>query len=217
MMKHCLLFTLLICGYYSSFSQVETPFSFKSEEDNKVVKETDSGKYYAASGDAQKTVFINDDLVYKLFDKDNKLLVEGTVSNDGDKFLHEGKWAEYYSNGKVKKTGYYHKDNPVGTWQKYYPNGHLMTVYSYTLLEEGASYYCMSGTYLEYFENGQLKLSGLYKAVIDDRGKDTVYVEDPETGKKTRKVISSKTPKPEKFGIWEYYDEKGEMIKKEEI
>jgi antitoxin component YwqK of YwqJK toxin-antitoxin module len=217
MMKQCLLFTILLGSFYTSFSQIETPFCFKSEDDNKVVKETDSGKYYAATNDPEKTVFINDDLVYKLYDKDNKLLVEGPLSNDGEKYLHEGKWTEYYTNGKVKKTGYYHRDNPVGTWQKYYPNGRLMNSYSFTMLEEGESYYCMTGTYQEFFDNGQLKLSGLYKAVIDDRGKDTVYVEDPDTGKKTMKIMSSKRPRSERFGIWEYYNEKGELIKKEEI
>ena len=216
-MKHYLLFTLFLFSTHFSFSQVELPIFFTSEEENKVIKETDSGKYYSASGKIERTVFISEDLKYRLFDKEEKLLVEGTVSNDGDKFLREGKWTEYYSNGKIKNTGYYHRGNPVGNWEKFYDNGSPMTICSYALVEGGTTFYCMTGTYEEFFENGQLKLKGLYKAVLNEKGKDTVWVQDPETGKQIMKVVSINKARPEKFGTWEYFNERGELVKNEEL
>src|ERR1051325_1144244 len=141
-MKQYLLFALFIFSSHLSFSQVDIPLSFTSEEDNKVIKETDSGKYYNASGNSERIVFINEEMKYRLFDKDYKLLVDGTVSNDGDKFLREGKWTEYYGSGKIKSTGYYHKGNPVGNWEKFYENGNPMSICSYALVEGGSTFYC---------------------------------------------------------------------------
>lgn len=134
-----------------ALAQVETPISFTSEDDNKVVQETDSGKYYAATGNDGKTVFINEELKYRLYDKDNRLVAEGTVSNDGDKYLREGHWTEYYPSGKIKNSGQYHRNNPVGTWEKYYANGNLMSVCSYAMVEGTTAFYCMTGTYEEFF------------------------------------------------------------------
>lgn len=68
-----------------------------------------------------------------------------------------------------------------------------------------------------FFENGQLKLKGLYKAVLIDRAKDTVWVQDPETGKQTMKLVTTTKAKPERFGNWEYYNERGELVKNEEL
>lgn len=209
--------TFLIFLSSAIWAQVETPLHFTSEDDNKVIKETDSGKYYAASGSSEMTVFINEDMKYRLFDKDNKLVMEGTISNDGDKYLKEGKWVEYYSSGKVKSTGSYHNNNPVGTWQKYYANGNPMSICSYTMIEGSNTFYCMSGTYEEFFENGQLKIKGLYKATIVDKSKDTVWIQDPETGKQVQRMVVVSKAKPEKFGTWEYYNEKGELVKNEEL
>lgn len=217
-MKKLLLF-LAILVFKSSFAQVETPLNFTSEDDNKVVKETDSGKYYTASKDADLTVYIGEDpMTYRLFDKDNVLLVEGTLVADGDKYLHQGKWTEYYGKGKVKASGYYVRDRPMGNWRKYYPSGKLMSSYTYAPIENsGTPYYCMAGSYQEYYENGQLKVNGFYKAVIDENSKDTVVVQDPMTGNDTKKIVKGTRPRPEKYGTWEYYGENGELTKKEDL
>lgn len=214
-----LLLCLAICAVKNSYAQVEMPLNFTSEDDNKIVKETDSGKYYAASKDAEMTVYIGEDpMVYRLYDKDNVLLVEGTLIADGDKYLHQGKWTEYYGKGKVKACGYYLRDRPMGNWRKYYPDGKLMSSYGYAPIENnGTPYYCMAGSYQEYYENGQLKVNGFYKAVIDENSKDTVIVQDPMTGNDVKKIIKGTRPRPEKYGTWEYYDEKGAVTKKEDL
>ena len=215
-----LLLCFALCSFFKpGFAQVETPLSFTSEDDNKLIKEADSGKYYTASKDPEKTVFIGEDpMVYRLYDKENVVLVEGTLVADGDKYLHQGKWTEYYGKGKVKASGCYVRDRPIGRWLKYYPSGKLMSSYSYAPIENnGSPYYCMAGSYEEYYENGQLKVSGFYKAVIDENSKDTVIIQDPMTGNDVKKIIKGSRPRPEKFGTWEYYDEKGELTKKEDL
>jgi len=217
-MKKILLFASCLCISGISLAQVELPFAFKSEDDNRVIKEEDSGKYYVASGDTSRMVFIGDEgNLYKLYDKNHKLLAEGNFSEDGDKYLREGKWSEYYDNGTMKSMGYYHKNNAVGLWQHFYNNGKLKTQYTFAVIENGDNYYCMAGSYQEYYDNGQLKTNGFYKATIDDKSKDTTYVIDPETDKKVRNISSGKRPRPEKYGTWEYYTDKGELSKKEEL
>ncbi|HXS38085.1 MAG TPA: hypothetical protein VN721_15385 [Flavipsychrobacter sp.] len=215
-MKKLILLVILTGLFKSSFAQVEMPFSFKSDDDNRLIKEEDSGSYYVATGDTTNIVFIGEDeSIYRLFNIDNKLLCEGNFSTEGDRYLHEGKWTEYYTNGKIKTTGYYHKDNPVGLWQSFYSNGQLKRTCTYTLIENKGTYYCMTGLYQDYFENGQVRISGLYKAIIDENSRDTVYSEDPVTGKSIPKIDIGHRPWPQKFGMWEYYDEKGALVKKE--
>jgi len=218
-MKKLLLCLILLATCKSGFAQVETPLNFTSEDENKVVKETDCGKYYTASKDADLTVFVGEDpMMYRLFDKDDVLLVEGTLVAEGDKYLHQGKWTEYYGKGKVKVSGYYVRDRPMGNWRKYYPSGKLMSSYTYAPIENGCTpYYCMAGSYQEYYENGQLKVNGFYKAVIDESSRDTVMVQDPMTGNDTKKIVKGTRPRAEKYGPWEYYSESGELTKKEDL
>jgi len=215
-MKKLILLLIVIALYKPSFAQVETPFSFTSADDNRLIKEEDSGSYYVATGDTTNMVFLTDDgSIYRLFNKDTTLLCEGSFSTEGDKYLHEGKWTEYYTNGKIKSTGYYQKNNPVGLWQTFYSNGHLKRTCTYTLIENQGTYYCMTGLYQDYFDNGQVRISGLYKAIIDGNSKDTIYTEDPVTGKNIPKIDIGHRPWPKKFGTWEYYDEQGALVKKE--
>jgi hypothetical protein len=60
-------------------------------------------------------------------------------------------------------------------------------------------------------------VNGFYKAVVDDKNKDTITIQDPETGKNIKRVVSSTHPRAERFGTWEYYNEKGELVKKDEL
>jgi antitoxin component YwqK of YwqJK toxin-antitoxin module len=215
-MKQLLLLVAFTGCAMQAFAQVEAPFSFTSEDDNRLLKEVDSGKYYA-SDDSSNMVFLGDDpAVYKLMDNIKNVLAEGFFSTDGDKYLREGKWTEYYKNGKVKSTGYYQKNNPVGTWQNFYTSGRPHSICNYVMIENGATYYCMAGTYQEFYENGFIKVNGLYKATIDDRNKDTAYVIDPITDKKVIKTTKGSKPRAEKAGAWEYYNDKGELEKKED-
>jgi len=218
-MKQLLMLLFFCLSCLPAFAQIEADFAFTGEEDNRLLKEVDSGKFFVAGGsDTTRMVFLNDEaFYYRLLTKGKKVIAEGNFSNDGERFLREGKWTEYYDDGKLKATGYYYRNNPMGLWQKFYANGKPKSKITFAIIENGANYFCMSGSYQEFYDNGQLKTNGFYKASIDDKSRDTVIVEDPISGRKIQKVEKGKNPHPEKFGTWEYFSETGELQKKEEF
>ncbi len=218
---------LLICAFIvlaalhpeNGFSQVSIPFAFSSEEDNRLIKETDSFKYYVATGDTTKVVCIDDEgAYYKLLSKDGKVLTEGAFVMDGEKYLQQGRWTEHYASGKVKLQGSFLRSKPVGTWQEYYSNGKIKTLSNYALINDAQNSRksCLSGSYEEYYQSGKLKVSGFYAAVATAKS-DTIDVEDPVTGEKKSVITRSALYRPEKAGLWEHYDENGEIEKKEEL
>ena len=203
-------FTSRVCA------QNTIPFEFTSEEDNRLIKENDSFKYYVASGDTNNIVCLDEDgSYYKLLSKDHKLIAEGAFTVDADKYIQQGKWTEHYSNGKVKLTGYYIQGKPAGTWQEYYNTGKLKTVFNFAIIDDDVyRSSCLSGSYQEFYQNGKIKMVGFY-AATSSTTKDTIGVDDPVTGERMRTVATHKTYKAEKTGNWEHYDENGELEKKE--
>jgi len=212
-----IIFLAFISGQV--LAQALIPFEFTSEEDNKLLKENDSVKFYEASGDSSNMVSLNEEsLYYKLLSKDYKVLAEGAYITEGEKFIQDGKWVARYENGKPKITGAYRKNLPIGTWHEYFSNGKLQLVTNYAIItgEHGETFYCMSGTYQEYYENGKIKTSGYYAAGII-KVADTIYVTDPVSEKTVVKYNSHGEYYPEKTGHWEYYTESGELDKKEDF
>ena len=206
---------VLVCKH--SFGQSPIPFKFTSDDDNRLVKENDSVKMYRATDDTGSLVSINEEAsYYKLLTKSRKVLAEGAFVADGDKFLQEGKWVQYFENGKIMLSGNYKRSKAIGTWEEYYANGKLRTVSNYGgVVDKDGLSTCLSGSYQEYYNSGRLKLNGFYAA---ERRKvsDTMEVEDPVTGSKVYKVVSLSVYKPVKAGTWEYYTESGELDKKED-
>ena len=215
------LFVLAACLTLISskgVAQSLIPFDFSSEDDNRLIKETDSLKYYVASGDSTNIVCMDEEnSFYKLLSRDHKLLAEGAFIVDGDKFLQDGKWVERFITGKLKKEGYYRKNIPIGTWEEFYSNGKLKQVSNYAIFtgEHGDVTSCLSGTYKEFFENGQLKINGFYSAALE-KAADTMYVDDPVSGKTVVKYMQHNEYRPEKTSHWEYYTEDGELDKKDD-
>ncbi len=193
-------------------------FEFTSEEDNRLIKENDSLKYYAATGDTGNIVCIDEDAsYYKLLTKDHKIIAEGSFILEGEKYLQVGKWTEHFPGGKVKETGYYEKSKPIGTWQEFYNTGKMKAVYNYAIIDDGGGRNsCISGSYQEFYPNGKIKVNGFYSAAAQIVT-DTVTVEDPVTEKKIYKLQKHSTYLPEKIGHWEHYDESGEIEKKEDL
>jgi antitoxin component YwqK of YwqJK toxin-antitoxin module len=219
-MKYILLL-LCLCATFTVSAQVDLPVFFKSENDNRLIKEDDSGKYYVASGDTSKIVFLDDGAFsYRLYDNEYKLLVEGGFSDNDDELMREHKWTEYYDNGSIKCTGRYYKNHPVGQWEKYYPSGKLKGLVTFAVLvnNDNNPVYGKSGPYSEYYESGQLKVSGLYglNFMKPVSTYDTILVVDPSTNTKITKVTNHKSPSSVKFGTWEYYTSDGTLEKKEE-
>jgi len=218
-MKYIIALTLLISLHHTCAAQVDIPFAFTSDEDNRLLKDGEAGKSYVASGDTTNVVYLNEEtFVYKLYNNTHKLITEGSYSNEGDRYYHEGKWTVYYDNGKPKMTGHYKKNKPIGLWQEFYENGKPKTTYNYAPISyEGYNFSCMAGGYEEFYDNGKLKITGIYGANLESNCMDTVSAVNPVSGMEEMKVVKTKCPLPVKIGTWEYYKESGELDRKEDF
>ncbi len=198
----------------------EIHFDFSSEEDNRLIRENDTLKYYVASGDSTNVVSINEEAsYYKLFNRAHKLIADGPFVTDGDKYLQDGKWTERYDNGKIKLTGSYLKGQQIGTWQSFYPNGKMQTVYNFGIFMEGSTgdlRSCMSGSYQAYYQSGKAMVEGFFAALLLPVD-DTIKITDPVTDALSYKVSKHSVLSPTRVGNWEFYSETGELVKEEEF
>lgn len=213
-----LLPLLFITGLHTClYAQKEITFPFTSEDDNRLISETDSGKYYVADGDTTNIVFINDDgTSCRVMNGEHHIICMGDLSGSQDQYLQEGKWVEYYPDGKIKSTGYYYQGKPMGLWQHYYSNGRLKSEYSYAVVSENENNSsCLNGVYKEYYKSGALKTLGFYKANMDGTTNDTIIVKDPMTGDNKMVVQKTKVAHAEKIGSWVSYPENGTAAPKE--
>lgn len=217
-MKGWLLSVVFIMGASFSFAQSLIPFEFTSEEDNRLIKENDSFKVYVSSGDTSNAVCISEEYsLYRLLSKSGRTIAAGGFLMETDKFLQDGKWTTFYENGRVKMTGYFQRNIPIGTWQEFNKNGGLKTVSNYGLFVQSTGVAsCLSGTYQEYYNSGKLKVNGFYAGSLVTV-RDTVTVTDPVTGQDVIKVINRKELAAVKTGHWEYFEENGDLEKKEEL
>ena len=217
MLERLLLLSVLVLSQYHCLAQVAIPFEFTSEDENRLIKETDSVKYYVASGDTTNEVSLNEETsIYRLINKNHKVIAEGQYILEGEKYLQTGKWTERFDNGKIKAAGYFLRSRPVGTWQEFFANGKISIISNYAILSDGLeTSSCMSGTYQEFYQSGKLKVSGLYSAKRFV-AHDTITVQDPVTNAETIKIVTHGSYVPEKAGHWEYYSENGELDKGEE-
>jgi antitoxin component YwqK of YwqJK toxin-antitoxin module len=216
MLRYALL-CLFIALSLSGSAQVLISFEFTSEDDNKPIRENDSCKCYIATGDTAHTVCLFDDPpYYKLYTRSRKLIAEGAFTTEGDKYFQEGKWIARFESGKVKRTGYYKHNLPIGTWEEFYSSGKIKAARNYAIFNEGGEVSsCLSGSSTEYYQDGNIKSHGFYTAVLSTVY-DTVVVNDPISGQDTRKIVSHRKIKSEKMGEWENYQENGEPERKEE-
>lgn len=215
---------VLLVAFISASSelsaQVLIPLKYVSEEENRLLKENDTLRYFAASGDSLNVVAINEEtLYYKLVNKRNKskTVAEGGLVPDGDSYLQHGHWVQYYNNGVAEITGSYWRGKPIGVWETYYQDGKVKTTAHYALItDKDGTNTCMSGEYRAYYASGRLKTLGYYTA-DRNRYQDTLQVEDPLTGNKLVKTLYKSVYTPKKAGYWEYYTEEGELEKKEDL
>lgn len=214
-------FLLLLCIVVAAKGNAQTliPFEFISEEENRFIKENDSCKFYASSGDSSDVVSLNEEAnYYKLLNKAKKVIAEGSYIAEGEKYLQTGKWIERYDNGKPKITGCYRRNKPIGTWQEFHPSGKVKIIANYALIinERGSTTYCLSGSWQEYYPDGKLKVNGYYSST-EMKAADTITVDDPITDQKVMKISARSEYNPVKVGTWEYYTETGELDKTEEF
>lgn len=156
---------------------------------------------------------------YKLINKNGIIIREGTLAansceNMGMKM--KGKWIERYENGVIKSIQHYgSQELPIGLVEKYYQNGYLQEKYSFVEAKIGLGGVCVDGPYEEYYSNGKLKIKGNYKIGLDSTITDTIYAEDPTTGEQHTIIEKGKNPHSLKTGQWLYFNDKGDLLKRE--
>jgi len=93
------------------------------------------------------------------------LYCQDTVFNKLDRNRHKtGPWKTYYNNGKIRYTGYFEDDKPVGEMRRYYPGGLLQAI---MVFERNSNV-----SYAKLFnENGRILAEGKY----DGKMKDSVW------------------------------------------
>ncbi|MES2702976.1 MAG: hypothetical protein V4649_10070 [Bacteroidota bacterium] len=217
-MRNLFVIVLVLCAQAAA-AQLSIPFGFLSDDKNKFLRENDSVKFYAATGDTSRIVSINEETSwYKLISKkDGTVVAEGSFWPDEERALQDGKAFTRYPSGTIKLSGYYLRGKPVGTWQSYYAGGQLKAVYNYGIInDDNGISTCYSGLYQEYYENGKLKVNGFYAAKMSEVA-DTVAVEDPVSGDTVTKVLKRSAYAAAKAGRWEYYNQEGEFTKKDEF
>lgn len=97
-----------------------------------------------------------------------KIVAEGVFTDAG---FRQGRWKEYYANGKLKATGDYSDDLREKVWKFYYPNGQLEQIGKYSGGNPDSlwRWYFASGKILREENFYQGKSDGIYTE-FDERG-----------------------------------------------
>ena len=114
-----------------------------------------------------------------------------------------GYFEEHYENGQLKREGNYIDGKEDGLWEEYYHNGSLLSKVNYMNGKK-------EGILENYYINGQLKSRINYK-----EGKENGIIElFHQNGELMLKGFSKDAMQ---IGEWKYYDEKGKLIKTENL
>jgi antitoxin component YwqK of YwqJK toxin-antitoxin module len=85
-----------------------------------------------------------------------------TIFNQTDKQgLKQGYWKGFYENKKIKYTGYFKDNKPVGTFKRYYDEGILKAIMEYD--KTGTRTFTTL-----YYQNGTKAAEGIYKGTSKD-------------------------------------------------
>ena len=88
---------------------------------------------------------------WKDFYPDGKIMAEGTYTDN----RRTGLWKFYSPDGKTEQTGFYNNGRPDGLWKWYYGNGSILREEEYFQGER-------DGAYIEYSESGEIISQGQY-------------------------------------------------------
>lgn len=109
-----------------------------------------------------------------------------------------GQWKKVYGNGKVRYTGQFKNDKPIGTFLYYDTNGKLTTEITHST--DGHSSVCKM-----YYSDNKLRATGFYY----DQLKDSLWVYYTE--KTSRKALEERYKRGKRHGEWKVYFE-NEMV-----
>jgi hypothetical protein len=206
---------IFLSAFLNVFSQVKEYPGQNTRHSFEVVRKDSGGVYFKYREIDSIYMFLSTDLMtYRMYDKENHLLVEGDWSGPRDENFKKkyGTWKEYYRNGKLKSTGAYDADYATGPWKYYYDNGKIKSEVWYRVVKSDEWKYEKSieeGEHLEYYENGQVKISGRFKA---SPGADTLDVTRDEPPYDEEQLII-KILNSAPTGVWKYFSADGKMEK----
>lgn len=140
-----------------------------------------------------------------------------------------GLWVRKYRNGHLQEVGEYECNKRVGTWTYFYDNGNISLVETYKMpysdinnvfrLDTLKSRLPLrTGLYTEYYSNGKRKTEGRYEIIEAFSTSDTLETINPTNYVLEKTPVSGSFwhPKSIKIGIWNTFDEKGDVIKTED-
>lgn len=120
-----------------------------------------------------------------------------------------GKWIRYYSSGEIEEIGQIECNRKIGNWIYFYKNGSINRYEKYdkfVLFEFGHSAY-LNGAYVEYYEDGTIKVLGNYKVLEEYVKYQKLNIDTYETMEECCRW----QPKSFKFGKWVEFDENGDI------
>lgn len=138
----------------------------------------------------------------------DKCLWSKNCTDDG--FDFSGHYKEYYKSGRLKTAGNLVCNQKEGEWITYDEDGNLIRYENYTSFEFTLGHRTpyLSGTYKEYYPNGQVKIGGIYRVVQKWTEVPILNTENYEIMTKCCSWVTISI----KFGIWREYDIKGHLI-----
>lgn len=113
-----------------------------------------------------------------------------------------GKFFEYFENGKLKVQGQFANGVKTGVWKEYFYTGQLNKIFTYN--DRGNR----EGKYTEYFKNGNNKVTGQYKV---RRIRQAIMIFDSEVYEEFEKEVVAELEI--KTGVWSYYSNDGQINK----
>ncbi len=212
---------------YSNYTEYYISGEVKSSGKNFYGKKEGPWDYYFEDGSLQaKGVYREGKKfgAWKYYNESGSIKAEGNYIND----LTDGIWIHYYESGGVKTKGKLYKGQKDGEWSLFYSDGKLKGEIEYEL---------GNGVYKEYYRTGSLKVSG---KVVNGRNQgawqyfyESGYLEGeckfrngegeflgyypPITRKELKEGLLGKKKMKgvirddRKVGIWELYEQNGEL------
>tara|TARA_Y100000768_G_C23963301_1_gene676560 strand:+ start:159 stop:1337 length:1179 start_codon:yes stop_codon:yes gene_type:complete len=129
--------------------------------------------------------------------------LSGILKTKGQYKTREISFKVTYNNSNEVKIKNEKVDSKEGTWYYYNKTGNIEKEHNY--IND-----TLSGSYIEYYPNGKIKVQGLYK---QKEGLQVINQWDPGTLGMCNKSLPYFLSK--KHGIWKFYNQAGELLKVE--
>lgn len=142
--------------------------------------------------------------------KFDKCLWSSKCSDDGYDF--SGRYKEFYKSGQLKRIGSLVCNKKKGEWISYYQDGNIAKYENYESYELSLGHKIpyQSGIYKEFYPNGQLKISGMYRVVQKWTAVLSVDTELYEIKRECCDWVTTSI----KCGTWREFDTEGHLIQK---